>query len=132
MTQTPRRKRRHPADGTDIVAAMTALGANTLNGLWTLAAELDVTVGTVRRWRRGACRPSARSLEALHSYVSDMRSRLAARNDIRAAETAVPLAGFQRAHDALMTDEDRRWEADMIERMNADLDALSRGIACIS
>lgn len=84
----------------------------------TIAAELEVHVSTVYRWRAGTRRPSPANHAALKALVFDLQARELARYAPRAQVTAA----YRRIVAALDTDADRAEANELIAKLNADLD----------
>lgn len=115
--------------GIDAVAALAAIGeAGRMLGMASsdraLARQLGVSHSTVSRWRRGVCRPNVRNLEALRDLVSDWQQHVLSRRDLRSAGTASAVALLTRSVDALTSDADRAWEAEMAADMVRNLEGL--------
>jgi transposase len=84
----------------------------------TIASELGVHVSTVYRWRSGARRPSVANHAALKRLVFDLQARELAK--VRVWAPAV--IAYRRILANLETNADRAASAELIARMNADLD----------
>lgn len=115
-------KRKSQTDGADIVRALGFL-VDAGHPLPAIALACEVQMLTVVKWFCGTTRPNYANFAKLRSVVSERYTRLLARHDIRTPRVAQEIDLFEKITDALMTDTERRADAELVERMTASLEA---------
>lgn len=115
-------KRKSQTDGADVVRALGFL-VDAGHPLPAIALACEVSTRTVVKWFCGTTRPNYANFETLRSVVSERYTRLLARHDIRTPRVAHEIDLFEKITDALMTNAERRADAELVERMTAGLEA---------
>lgn len=111
-------------EGADIrraIDVLTLIGPE--YGPVALALAMGVTEQTVRNWRTGRSRPTARNFRELRDLVDDRRRAILAHQNILSARTKLELRALDRVRELLTTDVEREEERALAARLTADLEA---------